>query len=189
MKINANLIRPGNVLEFKKDLFAVLKISHTQPGKGGAYIQVEMKGLKEGTKLNERFRSSEMVEKAFLDDEEYQFLFKEHEDITLMNLSTYEQIIVNVDTVGEPAVYLSDGMNVTVTSHEGNPVSVQLPEEVTLEVIEADAVVKGQTAASSNKPVVLSNNVRIMAPPFIEAGNKVIVKTADSSYVKKTRES
>lgn len=184
-KINAIQIRPGNVIVYKKDLYAVHKISHTQPGKGGAYVQVEMKGIKNGTKLNERFRSGETIEKAFLDDEEYQFLFKDNDEITLMNLSNYEQVVINSDVVGEPYVFLNEGMKVTLTSYENIPVSVALPEEVILEVVEADAVVKGQTASSSNKPAVLSNGVRIMVPPFIESGEMVIVKTADAAYVKK----
>lgn len=188
MKINANSIRPGNVLEYKNKLWVVAKLSHTQPGKGGAYIQVEMKDIKEGTKLNERFRSAEDVERAILDEEQYQFLYFEDEALTLMHLTTYEQIQVQKELVGEPVVFLQDGMTVTVISHEGSVVSVELPEDVALEVAEADAVVKGQTAASSNKPVVLENGVRVMAPPFIEAGDRIIVKTADSSYVERAKD-
>lgn len=187
MKINANSIRPGNVLEYKKRLWVVLKISHTQPGKGGAFIQAEMKDIKDGTKLNERFRSSEDVERAHLESEEYQYLFADDHNITLMDNNTYEQIEIAKELVGDGIVYLTDGMNVVVVSYEGSPIAIELPEQVTLEVVESEPVVKGQTAASSNKPAVLENGVRIMVPPFVEIGDRVVVKTADSSYVEREK--
>lgn len=187
MKINANSIRPGNVIEHKNRLWSVAKIAHTQPGKGGAYIQVEMKCLKDGTKLNERFRSSEDVTKAHLDEKEYQYLFMDDHNLTLMDMESFEQIHVSKDLVGEPIAFLQDGMMITVLSHQGNAVSVELPELVTLEVKEADAVVKGQTAASSNKPAVLENDVRIMVPPFVGAGDKVVVRTSDATYVERAK--
>lgn len=188
MKINANSIRPGHILEHKNKLWVVAKIAHTQPGKGGAYIQVEMKDIKEGTKLNERFRSAEDVEKVHLDEEDYQYLYADDDNLTLMHLTSYEQIQVSKELVGEPVVFLQDGMTVTVVSYQGVAVSVELPEEVTLEVVEADAVVKGQTAASSNKPAILENGVRVMVPPFIETGTRVIVKTADGAYVERAKD-
>ncbi|MDB2414866.1 elongation factor P [Rickettsiales bacterium] len=187
MKINANSIRPGNVLEHNKRLWSVAKISHTQPGKGGAYIQVEMKDIKTGTKLNERFRSSEDVERAHLDAKEYQYLFTEGEFLTLMDNDTYEQIQVNKELAGDAGVFLQDAMEITVISYEGAPISIELPEDVTLEVVESEAVVKGQTAASSNKPAILENGVRVMVPPFIEVGTKIVVKTADGSYVERAK--
>ena len=187
MKINANSIRPGNVLEYNKKLWVVMKISHTQPGKGGAYIQVVMKDLDGKTKLNERFRSSEDVERAHLDESEYQFLFTDGEKLTLMDLTTYEQVEVDKELAGESFAFLKDEMMIKVVSYEGKHIAVELPEEVVLEVVEADAVVKGQTAASSNKPAVLENGVRVMVPPFIGVGDKVVVKTADGAYVERAK--
>lgn len=188
MKINANSIRPGNVLEFNKKLWVVAKIMHTQPGKGGAYIQVEMKDIREGTKLNERFRSSEDVERVHLDTMDYQFLFSDGEELTLMNLETYDQVSVSKDLVGDSLPFLQDGMNVKVVQYEGNPISIELPEDVTLEIVEAEPVVKGQTATSSYKPAILENGVRVLVPPFIEVGTRVIVKTADGEYVGRAKE-
>ncbi len=187
MKINANSIRPGNVLEHKNRLWVVAKIAHTQPGKGGAYIQVEMKDIKEGTKLNERFRSSEDVEKAHLEEISYQYLYTDGNQLTLMDTENYEQVLVNQELAGDPLDFLQDGMMISVVSHDGNPISVQLPEHVTLAIEETEAVVKGQTAASSNKPAVLENGVRIMVPPFINVGDKVVVKTSDRSYVERAK--
>ena len=188
MKMTANSIRPGNVLVYNKKLWVVAKISHTQPGKGGAYIQAEMKDIQSGTKLNERFRSTEDVERAHLDEKEYQYLYTEDENLVLMDLESYEQVNVPKELVGEPVAFLQDEMMITVVSHENTPIGVQLPEEVVAEVVEADAVVKGQTAASSNKPAVLANGVRVMVPPFIEAGNRIVVKTADGQYVERAKD-
>lgn len=185
MKMIANNIRPGNVLEYNKKLWVVSKISHTQPGKGGAFVQVEMKDIMVGTKLNERFRSTEDVVRAHLDEAEYQYLYTEGEDLVLMDLNSYEQIHVRRELVGEPVAFLQDEMMITVVSHEGNAIAVELPEEVTLKVVEADAVVKGQTATSSYKPAMLENKVRVMVPQFIGVGDELIVKTADASYVER----
>lgn len=187
MKMTANSIKPGNVLEYKNRLWVVLKISHTQPGKGGAFIQAEMKDIKEGTKLNERFRSTENVEKAHLDSQEYQYLYGDDDNITLMDTNSYEQIELPKSIAGDSAIFLTDEMMVKVVSHEGSPISVELPEQVTLEVVEAEPVVKGQTAASSNKPAILENGARTMVPPFIEIGDRIIVKTADGSYVEREK--
>lgn len=186
-KIIANEIRPGNVLEYNGKLCKVAKIMHTQPGKGGAYVQVEMSDIINGTKFNERFRSSENVEKARLDTKDFQYLFGDGSMITLMDLESYEQINVPVDIVGDAAPFLQDGMTVSVEMHEEKPIQAYLPETVTLEIVEADAVVKGQTASSSYKPAVLENGVRVMVPPFIGSGTKVVVRTADSSYVERAK--
>jgi elongation factor P len=188
MKMNANSIRPGNVLVYNKKLWVVAKISHTQPGKGGAYVQVEMKDIMQGTKLNERFRSTEDVEKAHLDEKEYQYLYSEGDNLVLMDQDSYEQFMVPKELVGDPIAFLQDEMMITVVSHENKPIAVELPEEVIAEVSEADAVVKGQTAASSNKPAVLDNGVRVMVPTFIEAGNRIVVKTADGQYVERAKD-
>ena len=187
MKINANSIRPGNVLQHNNRLWVVAKIFHTQPGKGGAYIQVEMKDINEGTKLNERFRSSEDVERVHLEETEYQYLFTDADQLHLMDTNSYEQIIVEKSCVGAPAVFLQDGMMLNVISHEGKIIGVELPEEVTLEIDQTEAVIKGQTAASSSKPAILKNGVRITVPPFVEAGDRVVVKTADGAYVERAK--
>ena len=188
MKINGNAIRPGNVIEHKNRLWRAIKIQHTQPGKGGAYLQVELKDIRDGTKLNERFRASEDVEKVRLDQKDYQFLFADGDMLTLMDNETYEQIMVNSDLVGEPIAFLQDGMTVTVEGYEGDPISVALPETVVMEITEADAVVKGQTASSSYKPAVLENGVRTLVPPHIESGTRIVVNTADASYVERAKD-
>src|SRR5688572_23531543 len=149
MKINGNSIKPGNIIEHQGRLWRAVKTQHTQPGKGGAYLQVELKDIRDGTKLNERFRSSETVERVRLDEHPYQFLFSAGDEYTFMDQNTFEQIALNGELIGEPAVFLQEGMVVTLESYEGSPISVELPETVTMRIVEADAVVKGQTASSS----------------------------------------
>ncbi|MDX1484047.1 MAG: elongation factor P [Alphaproteobacteria bacterium] len=189
MKINGNAIRPGNVIEHKDRLWVAVKIQHTQPGKGGAYLQVELKDIRDGTKLNERFRSSETVERVRLDQKDYQYLYGDDSGYTFMDTETYEQITLGKDVVAEDqAAYLQDGMIVTVESYEGAPLSVSLPEQVTMTVVEADPVVKGQTAASSYKPAQMDNGMRVMVPPHIETGMRIVVATADGSYVERARD-
>lgn len=185
MKISAVSIRPGHVLDFKGKLCLVYKIQHTQPGKGGAYMQVEMKDIKEGTKFNERFRSSEDVEKAHLDNQSYQYLYMDDHNITVMDTESYEQIQMSRDLVGEPIAFLEDNMMVSVVSYQGTPVAVELPENAIQTIAETEPVVKGQTAASSYKPAKLANGVRTMVPPFINTGDRVVVKTADGTYVER----
>ena len=187
MRINGNAIRSGNIIEHNGRLWRVAKIQHTQPGKGGAYLQAEMKDIRDGTKLNERFRASESVEKVRLDEAQYQFLFADGDDVTFMETETYEQITLNRELIGTPAVFLQDGMTVTVQSYEDAPLGVELPDSVVMEVVEADAVVKGQTASSSYKPALLENGERIMVPPHIEAGTRVVVATADGSYMERAK--
>ena len=185
MRINGNAIRPGNVVEHKGGLWRAVKIAHTQPGKGGAYLQVELRNLRDGSKLNERFRASENVEKIRLDQREYQFLFSDGDSYTFMDTESYEQVEINADQLGDQAAYLRDGMSVSIESHEGGILGVSLPEHVTLEVTETEPVLKGQTAAASYKPAVLENNVRSSVPPFVGIGDKIIVATEDGSYVKR----
>jgi len=185
MKIDGNEIRPGYVLEHKNRLWRAIKTQHVKPGKGGAYMQVELKDLRDGTKLNERFRAGETVERARLEQQDYQYLFREAEQITLMDNGTFEQITVHEDMIGEPAAFLQDGMIVTVEAFEEEPITVMLPDTVVMEIVEADAVVKGQTASSSYKPAVLENGVRVMVPPHIESGTKIVVNTADATYVER----
>lgn len=187
MKIDGVSIRIGNVLEHKGKLWVAVKTQHVKPGKGGAFNQVELKCLTDGQKLNERFRSSESVERVRLEQDDYTYLYDEGEDVVFMHVTTYEQINIAKEFVGDAAAYLQDGMQVKVESHEGKPIAVELPEKVTCKIEEADPVVKGQTAASSNKPAVLENGIRIMVPPFIEAGEMVVVNTVDNSYVERAK--
>ncbi len=188
MKINGNAIRPGNIIEHKNRLWVAVKTQHTQPGKGGAYLQVELKDIRGGTKLNERFRSSESVERVRLDEKQYQFLFESGDELTFMDQETFEQITVNREMVGEPSVYLEDGMMVTVSLYEGDLISVQLPENVTIRIRDAEPVVKGQTASASYKPAILENGVRVMVPPHIDAGIRIVVNTADNTYVERAKD-
>jgi elongation factor P len=188
MKINGNSIRPGNIIEHQGRLWRAIKTQHTQPGKGGAYLQVELKDIRDGTKLNERFRSSETVERVRLDEHPYQFLFSSGDEYTFMDQDTFEQITLNSDLIGDPAVFLQEGMIVTLESYEGSPISVELPETVTMKIVEADAVVKGQTASSSYKPAKLENGVRVMVPPHIESGTRIVVNTADATYVERAKD-
>lgn len=188
MKINGNDIRPGNIIEHKTRLWVATKIQHTQPGKGGAYMQVELKDIRTGTKLNERFRSSETVERVRLDEKEYQYLYGTEDELTFMDQETFDQITVNHAVVGEPAVYLQEGMVVTVSSYEGEIVSISLPDTAIVKIVEAEPVVKGQTAASSYKPAILENGVRVMVPPHVESGTRIVVNTADNTYVERAKD-
>ena len=188
MKIDGNEIRPGNVIEHQGRLWRAIKTQHVKPGKGGAFLQVELRELREGTKLNERFRSAETVERVRLDQKEYQYLYAEGDAHTFMDNETYDQVSLEKSMIGEEAVlYLQDGMTVSIESFEGSPISVALPDTVVLEVVEADAVVKGQTASSSYKPALLGNGVRTLVPPHIETGTRIVVNTADGSYVERAK--
>lgn len=185
MKINGNAIRPGNVIEHKGGLWRAVRIAHTQPGKGGAYLQVELRNLRDGSKLNERFRASEDVERVRLDQKGFQFLYASDDMYTFMDTETYEQIELNSDLMGDQAAYLQDGMNVTIESFDGEPIGISLPEHVTLEISETEPVVKGQTAAASYKPAVLENGLRTSVPPFVGIGDSIVVSTEDGSYVRR----
>lgn len=185
MKISGVDIRPGNILEYEKGLWKVAKIQHTQPGKGGAYMQVEMKNLIDGRKTNVRFRSADTVEKVRLDTKDFQYLYQDGDHLVFMDQDTYEQINLDAGMLGDEAPFLKDGMVVKLELHEERPISVQLPEQVEAEIVEADAVVKGQTASSSYKPATLDNGVRVMVPPHIESGTRIIVDVYSKEYVKK----
>ena len=185
MKINGNEIRPGNVIEHKGGLWIAVKTQAVKPGKGPAYAQVELKNLIDRTKLNERFRSSETVERVRLEQNDYQFLYEQGDMLVFMDMDTYEQIEILKDFLEERAAFLQEGMKVTVESHEGKTIDVAIPEQVTLAVVEADPVVKGQTAASSYKPAMLENGVRILVPPFVVAGERVVVDTNELTYVRR----
>jgi elongation factor P len=188
MKINAIDIKPGNVLEHQGKLWIVLKRDLVQPGKGGAFAQVEMRDLRAGTKLNDRFRTQETVERVRLDEKEMQFLFMEDDQATFMDNDNYEQIAVPREMIGEPADFLRDGMVCTVMLYEGTPLSVELPPSVTMAVVEADPVVRGQTASSSYKPGKLENGRRVMIPPYIETGTRIVVNTVDGSFVERAKD-
>ncbi|MGP1354499.1 MAG: elongation factor P [Parasphingopyxis sp.] len=185
MKISGVDIRPGNIIEYEGGLWKAVKIQHTQPGKGGAYMQVELKNLIDGRKNNVRFRSAETVEKVRLDTREYQFLFADGDMLTFMDKESFEQIELPADMLGDAAAFLQDGMDVMLELHEEQPISVQLPDQVEAEIVEADAVVKGQTASSSYKPAILDNGVRVMVPPHISAGTRIVVDVYNQEYVRK----
>ncbi|OKL44056.1 elongation factor P [Pseudovibrio exalbescens] len=185
MKLNGNEIKPGNVLQHQDTLWAVVKVQHVKPGKGGAFAQVEMKNLMDGRKLNERFRATETVERVRLEQKDFQFLYEEGDMLVFMDTETYEQLELQKDFVGERAAFLQDGMMVTVELHEEKPIGISLPSQVTLQIVEADAVVKGQTQSSSYKPAVLENGVRCMVPPFITAGERIVVDTEAVEYVRR----
>lgn len=185
MKISGVDIRPGNIIEYEGGLWRAVKIQHTQPGKGGAYMQVELKNLIDGRKTNVRFRSSESVERVRLDARDFQFLYADGDDLTFMDKENYEQISLISDMMGEEKDFLQDGMDVTIESYEGKPISVQLPAQVDAMIAEADAVVKGQTASSSYKPAMLENGVRIMVPPHIESGTRIVIDIYKREYVRR----
>ncbi len=186
MKMNGNQIAPGNVIQHNDSLWVAVKTQHVKPGKGGAFAQVELKNVFNGSKLNERFRSSETVEKVRLEQKDFQFLFESGGMLTFMDLENYEQIELERDFVGERAAFLQEGMAVRLESYEGRQIAVDLPEYVTLEVTETEPTIKGQTASSSYKPAVLENGVRTMVPPFVTVGEKIVVATEDTSYVRRT---
>jgi elongation factor P len=184
-KINGNEIRPGNVIEHNGGLWVAVKTNAVKPGKGGAYNQVELKNLIDGTKLNERFRAAETVEKVRLEQKDFSYLYEQGEMLVFMDTETYEQLELQKDFVGDRAAFLQDGMTVTVELYEEKPIGISLPDQVTLEISEADPVVKGQTAASSYKPAMLENGIRVMVPPFISAGERIVVDTNELTYIRR----
>jgi len=187
MKIQANTIRPGMVIEHESRQWSVIKIQIITPGKGGAFIQVDMRDVKSGNKTNQRWRTQDTVEKLNVEEKEFTYLFEADGMLTLMDKESYEQISVPREILGDAAPFLQENMEVTVDFIEGVPVAVHLPAQVTLTVVEADPVVKGQTAASSYKPAKLDNGVRVMVPPFIESGTRIVVRTEDSTYVERAK--
>jgi len=188
MQVGANTLRKGHVVDYNGKLWSVMKSEIMIPGKGAAVVQVEMRDVRAGVKTNVRFRTQETVERVQLHEQEMQFLFASGEDYTFMDQTTFEQLIVPRDVIGDPVVYLQEGMSCTIMTYEGAALSVELPATVTLEILEADPVVKGQTASSSYKPAKLSNGVRVMVPPFVEAGTRIVVNTVDSSYIERARD-
>jgi elongation factor P len=185
MKINGNEVRPGNVIEYDGSLWVAVKTQAVKPGKGPAYNQVELKNLIDGRKLNNRFGSDEKVERARIDTKDFQYLYKEGDMLVFMDTDTYEQINLAEEFVGERAAFLQDGMTVTLEMHEERPIGISLPDQVTLEITETEPTIKGQTAASSYKPAMLENGVRVMVPPFVGAGEKIVVDTNEIAYVRR----
>tara|TARA_B100000767_G_C19688699_1_gene502956 strand:- start:633 stop:1193 length:561 start_codon:yes stop_codon:yes gene_type:complete len=185
MKINAGEIRVGMLLEYKSDLWQVLKTQHVKPGKGGAFAQVEMKSVGKNTKLNERFRSSETVEKASLDETKYNFLYDDENNYFFMDPKSFEQIEIKKDIIGKKGKLLTENLEVTVSFYNEAPISVDLPNQVNCKIESTDVALKGQTVSSSYKPAILNNGLNIQVPPFIEAGDEVIVDTRNLEYIKK----
>ena len=184
MKINAGEIRVGMLLEYKNDLWQVLKTQHVKPGKGGAFAQVEMKSLNKNTKLNERFRSSETVEKASLEEMTFNYLYSDEANYFFMDPKTFEQIEIKKETVGDKGRLLTENLQVSVSFHNENPLSIELPNQVQCKIETTDAALKGQTVSSSYKPATLNNGLNIQVPPFIEAGDEIIVDTRNLEYIK-----
>jgi elongation factor P len=185
VKISGVDIRPGNIIEYDGGLWRAVKIQHTQPGKGGAYMQVELKNLIDGRKNNVRFRSAETVEKVRLDTKDFQFLFADGDALTFMDKLNYDQVQLDRGILGDASAFLQDGMDVVMELYDERPISVQLPDTVEAMIVSADAVVKGQTASSSYKPAVLENGVRVMVPPHIGAGTRIVVDVYEQTYVKR----
>ncbi len=188
VKVIASSLRKGNVVEQDGKLYVVLTAENIHPGKGASVTQVDMRRISDGVKVSERWRTTEQVERAEVDERPYQFLYSDAEGFHFMNPETYDQIAVSEDIIGDQNVYLTDGMEVMLQTFEGAAIAITLPQRVTLEIVETEPVVKGQTAASSYKPAVLSNGVKTSVPPHIETGTRVVVMTADGSYVERAKD-
>ena len=185
MKILGNEIKPGMLIEHKDDLWEVLKTQHVKPGKGGAFNQVEMKSLNRDTKLNERFRSSDTVEKASVEELKFSYLYEDEENYHFMNEKTFEQTYIKKKIIGEKGKFLSENLEVTISLYNEKPIALELPNQINCKIESTDVALKGQTVSSSYKPAVLDNGVRIQVPPFIETGDEIIVDTRTMEYVKK----
>ena len=185
MKINATEIRVGMILEYKNDLWEVLKTQHVKPGKGGAFAQVEMKSLNKNTKLNERFRSNENVEKATLEEIKFNYLYNDDTSYFFMNPKTFDQIDIKKDLIGEKSKMLTENLEVSINFYDEKPISIELPNQITSKVETTDAAIKGQTVSSSYKPAILENGLNIQVPPFIESGDDIIIDTRTIEYIKK----
>ena len=185
--MNVNSISIGNVIIYNGKYCMVTKREHVKPGKGGAFLQVEMKDIESGKKLENRFNTTDSVEKVEVTEKKFQFQYMDGEDLVLMDNETYDQISLNKSLVGDAFAFLEDSMDVSVEYCDGNPMMVRLPEKVTVEIDTTEATVKGQTAAASYKPAILKNGVRVMVPPFITSDDKIIVRTEDSTYVERAK--
>jgi elongation factor P len=188
LKVIASQLRKGNVVEVDGKLYVVLSAENFHPGKGTPTTQVDMRRISDGVKVSERYKTTEQVERAFVEDHDYQYLYSDGDGFTFMNGENYEQVVVPKDIVGDYAPYLQENMTVKLSLHEGVPIAIELPQRVTLEVVETEPAMKGQTAASSYKPAVLSNGVRTMVPPHISPGTRIVVMTADGSYAERAKD-
>jgi len=189
MKVPVNSIRAGNVVEYNGKLWVASKVQHINPGKGGAFVALEAMALREGNKLQERFRSGETIERVHIDERDCTFLFKDDNGFTFMDKETFDQLTVGSDVLDEDqSRFLQDGMEVTVSLYEGTPVGAEIPKTVILPVIEADAVVKGQTASSSYKPAIVEGGIRVMVPPHIGVGTRLVISTEDGSYLERAKD-
>ena len=185
MKISANEIKPGMLIEYKDDLWEVIKTQHVKPGKGGAFNQVEMKNLNKNTKINERFRSNETIEKAQVEEVKYSYLYYDNENYFFMDINTFEQISINKKILGEKGNFLTENLEVTISIYNEKPISVELPNQITCKIETTDVALKGQTVSSSYKPAMLENGVKIQVPPFIESDDEIIIDTRTIEYIKK----
>lgn len=188
MKVNAIALRAGNVIEMDGKLWVVVKNELHQPGKGASVAQVELRDIRTGTKTNVRFRTQENVERVRLDQDDYQFLYTDDDGHHFMHQTTFEQISISANVIGSPAAFLKEGMIVEVESFEGEPLSVRLPDNAVMTIVEADPVIKGQTATTSYKPAVLENGARVMVPPHIESGTRIVVRTEDGTYIERAKD-
>ncbi len=187
VKVIASSVRKGNVLDVDGKLYVVLTAQNFHPGKGTPVTQVDMRRIVDGVKVSERWRTTEQVERAFVEDLNFQFLYEDGEGFHFMNPENYDQVVVDAETMGDQKAYLQEGMTCVLSIHEGNPLAVELPRHVTLEITETEPVVKGQTASSSYKPATLENGLRVMVPPFITAGEKIVVNTDEIAYVERAK--
>ena len=185
MKINASEIRVGMLLEYKNDLWQVLKTQHVKPGKGGAFAQVEMKSLNKNTKLNERFRSSDSIERAIVEEIDYNFLYEDKGEFYFINNKTFEQISLKKELLGEKHKFLNEGLQVTIGIYNEIPIKIELPNQIECKINTTDAAIKGQTVSSSYKPALLENGINILVPPFVESGDNILVDTRTIEYIKK----
>ncbi|GEO13290.1 elongation factor P [Microvirga aerophila] len=188
MKVIASTLRKGNVVDMDGRLYVVLTAQNIHPGKGTPVTQLDMRRISDGVKVSERYRTTEQVERAFVEDREYTFLYEDGEGFHFMNPETYEQVAVPLDIIGDQKAYLQEGMPVMLSVHNGLPIAIELPARVTLEITETEPVVKGQTASSSYKPAMLSNGLRTLVPPHIQAGTRVVIMTEDGSYVERAKD-
>ena len=189
MKVSVNALHAGNVIKYDGKLWVAAKVLHISPGKGGAFVAIEAKALREGNKLQERFRSGETIERVHIDERECTYLFKDENGFTFMDKETFEQLVVGSDVLDEDqSRWLQDGMEVVVSLYEGTPVGAELPKTVTLAVVEADAVVKGQTASSSYKPAIVEGGIRVMVPPHIGVGTRLVINTEEGTYMERAKD-
>ena len=188
MKVIASSLRKGNIVDMDGKLYVILSAENIHPGKGTPVTQLDMRRISDGVKVSERYRTTEQVERAYVEDREYQYLYQDGDGFHFMNPETYDQIAVSKDIVGDQAAYLQENMKVTLSTHEGVVLALELPQRAILEVVETEPTVKGQTASSSYKPALLSNGVRTMVPPHISPGTRIVVMTADASYVERAKD-